>query len=104
MKPAASLFKRNISAPFSSPGLPKRPMGVAASTLAVLAAGVPSSSYSSPSFCFVTKKPGAMALTRIPALAKCTASHCVKLLSAATAPLYTGILVRGRSALADQKR
>ena len=43
-----------------------------------------------------------MALTRIPAFAKCTASHWVKLLSAATAPLYTGILVRGLAALAEE--
>ena len=31
------------------------------------------------------KKPGAMALTRMPVLAKCTASHCVKLETAALA-------------------
>ena len=41
-------------------------------------------------------------MTRIPAFAKCTASHWVKLLSAATAPLYTGILVRGLAALAEE--
>ena len=44
IKPAASLLSRNMRAPFSSSGLPNRPMGVAASTLAVLAAGFPSSS------------------------------------------------------------
>ena len=33
-----------------------------------------------------TRKPGAMALARMPLPAKCVASHCVKLLTAALAP------------------
>ena len=43
----------------------------------------------------VPQKPGAMALTRMPILEKCTASHCVKLEIAAFAPEYAGILVSG---------
>ena len=72
--------------PISSSLSPNLPMGVAARILPVRGVGVPSSLYRSFSFCFVTKKPGAMALTRMPVLAKCTASHCVKLLIAAFAP------------------
>ena len=61
-------------------------MGVAARILPVRGVGVPSSLKSSFWFCLVTKKPGAMALTRMPAGAKCTASHCVKFEIAAFAP------------------
>ena len=60
-------------------------MGVARKIFSVRAVGLPLSSNSSALFCFVTKKPGAMALTRTPLLAKCTASHWVKLLTAALA-------------------
>ena len=86
MKDAASLLSRKSTAPESSSALPKRPMGVAARILPVRGVGLPSSSKSSFSFCLVTKNPGAMALTRMPALEKCTASHCVKFEMAAFAP------------------
>ena len=47
------------------------------------AVGVPSSLYRSLLFCSEAKKPGAMALTRMPTLEKWTASHWVKLVTAA---------------------
>ena len=95
MKEAASLFSRNKTAPTSSSASPKRPIGVAARILPVRAVGVPSAFQRSAAFCFVEKKPGAIALTRMPILEKCTASHCVKLEMAAFAPEYAGILVSG---------
>ena len=49
----------------------------------------------------VEKKPGAMALTRIPISAKCTAIHSVKFFTAAFAALYAGILVSGRNAFIE---
>ena len=61
-------------------------MGVAAKILPVRGVGEPSALNSKSLFCLVTKKPGAMALTRIFCPAKCTASHCVKLETAALAP------------------
>ena len=63
----------------SSSDSPKRPMGVALMILPVRAVGVPSAFHSSFAFWAVEKKPGAMALTRMPVLAKWTASHWVKL-------------------------
>lgn len=87
MKLAASLFKRNSTAPASSFSLsPNRPMGVAAKIFPVRGVGVPSGLNSRDAFCLVEKNPGAMALTRIPTLEKCTASHWVKLVMAALAP------------------
>ena len=62
-------------------------MGVCAKIFAERGVGVPSGFLSSARFWSVTKKPGAIALTRIPALAICTAIHCVKLLTAALAAL-----------------
>ncbi|MNT98613.1 hypothetical protein D3C72_2412360 [compost metagenome] len=43
-----------------------------------------------------------MALTRMPTLDMWTASHWVKLLTAALAPLYAGILVRGVKAFMEE--
>ena len=70
MKEAASLSSRNKTAPTSSSASPKRPIGVAARILPVRAVGVPSAFHRSAAFCFVEKKPGAMALTRMPILEK----------------------------------
>ena len=71
MNPAASLFSRNSTAPTKSFSLsPKRPMGVLSRMRRVRAVGVPSSLYSSLAFCSEEKKPGAMALTRMPTLEK----------------------------------
>ena len=70
IKPAASLFTKNKSPPSNSSLSPKRPIGVAAKILPVLAVGVPSSLNKSFAFCFVEKKPGAIALTRIPTFEK----------------------------------
>ena len=50
----------------------------------------------------MTKKPGAIALTLMPSLAKCTASHSVKLDMPAFAALYAGILVSGVNAFIDE--
>ena len=61
-------------------------MGVAARIFLVRSVGVPSSLKSSFAFCSLAKKPGAMALTRMPTLLKCTASHWVKLVTAALEP------------------
>ena len=49
---------------------PKCPMGVAARIFLVRSVGVPSSLKSSFAFCSLAKKPGAMALTRMPTLEK----------------------------------
>ena len=65
---------------------PNLPIGVAARILPVRAVGVPSAFQSKAAFCFVEKKPGAIAFTLIPTLLKWTASHCVKLEIAALAP------------------
>ena len=87
IKLAASLFSRKSTAPASSFSVsPKRPMGVAARIFPVRGVGLPSGLKSSAAFCLVAKKPGAMALTRMPTLEKCTASHWVKLVTAAFAP------------------
>ena len=69
---------------------------------AVLAVGVPSGFHKRAAFCLVEKNPGAMALTRIPDLAKCTANHCVKLDTAAFAALYAGIFVSGVNAFIEE--
>ena len=71
----------------SSSGTPKRPMGVAARIFPVRGVGVPSPFQRSLAFWAVEKKPGAMAFTRMPAPAKCTASHWVKLETPALAAL-----------------
>ena len=65
------------------------------------AVGVPSSFHRSFLFCSVEKKPGAMALQRMPRLAKCTASHWVKLEMPDLAALYAGILVSGVKAFME---
>ena len=97
-KLAASLSVSHLSAPIISPASPNLPMGVPASIFLVRAVGLPSLSNKSPLFWLVTKKPGAIAFTRMPDFAKYTASHCVKLDMDAFAPLYAGIRVRGRYA------
>ena len=61
-------------------------MGVAARIFSVRGVGEPSGFHSREAFCLQEKKPGAIALTRMPALEKCTASHWVKLDTAALAP------------------
>src|SRR5919198_521680 len=56
-------------------------------------------------FCSVRKKPGAMALTRMRgeySVARCTASHCVKLLTPAFAAEYERTRVKGRTALIEE--
>ena len=53
-------------------------MGVAARIFSVREVGVPSSFQSRAAFWRVEKNPGAMALTRMPVLAKWTANHWVK--------------------------
>ena len=64
--PDASSDIRKSSAPTSSSGWPKRPMGVAARIFPVRAVGDPSGLKSSAAFCRVEKNPGAIALQRIP--------------------------------------
>ena len=54
----------------SSSGSPNLSIGVAARILPVLSVGVPSSFQRRVAFCFVEKKPGAIALTLIPSGAK----------------------------------
>ena len=61
-------------------------MGVPLRILAERAVGVPSSLNSSLRFWLDTRKPGAMALQRMPVPAKWVASHWVKLDTAALAP------------------
>ena len=102
IKLAASLLIRKRSPPSSSHDSPNLPMGVAARILPVRAVGVPSGLKRSAAFCFVEKKPGAMALTLMPTFEKCTASHWVKLDIAALAPEYAGILVRGVYAFIEE--
>ena len=64
-------------------------------TAGAVIVGVPSGFHRSEAFCLPEKKPGAMALTRMPTLEKCTASHWVKFETADFAPEYAGILVSG---------
>src|SRR6187431_2770448 len=52
-------------------------------------------------FWSVKKNPGAKAFTRIPTFEKWTASHCVKFDTAAFAPLYAGIFVKGVNAFIE---
>ena len=66
MKPAASLLNKNNVAPTKSSISPNLPIGVAAKILPVLAVGVPSAFHNNAAFCFVEKKPGAIAFTLIP--------------------------------------
>ena len=70
IKLAAFSLSRKSTAPSSSLLSPNRPIGVAARILPVRAVGVPSSFQSSFSFCLVEKKPGAIALTRMPTFEK----------------------------------
>src|ERR1017187_1454392 len=86
-KPEASAEVSHSSAPIRSSGVPNFPIGVGA--IMVLARGVsePSGLVNRVRFCSGRKKPGARALTRTPPFEKCTASHRVKLLTAALAPL-----------------
>ena len=79
MKLAALLSDKNKVAPNNSSGSPKRPIGVLFKILPVRAVGVPSVFHNKALFWAVEKKPGAMALTRIPSLAKWVANHLVKL-------------------------
>ena len=69
-KPEAAGSARNLRAPRSSVASPKRPIGVAARILPVLAVGVPSGLKRSALFWLVAKKPGAIPLTLIPSFAK----------------------------------
>ncbi|MMZ64069.1 hypothetical protein D1872_263660 [compost metagenome] len=86
-KPEVSASASHSSVPSRSSGTPKRRIGVCAMIFRERSVGVPSSCMSSARFCSVRKNPGATAFTRIPASAKCTANHCVKLLTAALAAL-----------------
>ena len=95
IKPAALSDTRKRTEPKSSSASPNLFIGVAARILPVRGVGVPSAFHKSAAFCFVEKNPGAIAFTLIFILEKCTASHCVKLDTAAFAPLYAGILVSG---------
>ncbi|MCY1464526.1 hypothetical protein D9M71_825590 [compost metagenome] len=86
---------KNNNVPNKSCGFPKRFCGVAVMIFSESAVSEPSSVSNRFRFCSVIKNPGAMALTRKPASAKCTAIHCVKLLIAAFAALYAGTFVIG---------
>ena len=102
IKPDFVLSVKNINVPKSSSASPKRPIGVAFKILCERAVYEPSAFFKRASFCLVKKKPGAIAFTRMPTFAKCTASHCVKFEIAAFAPLYAGILVRGVKAFIEE--
>src|SRR5205085_12357747 len=82
-KPEAGESNQSI-VPSKSSGSPKRPIGVWLMMLWPRAVSLPvASSVNRKRFCSVKKKPGAMALTRMRgeySCARCTASHCVKLL------------------------
>jgi len=105
-KEEASGERSQMIVPIKSLGLPNRPMGVC--SMIVRPRGVRFPVFSSVKrnrFCFVRKKPGAMALTRILgeySCAMCTASHWVKLLTAALAAAYAGVLVSGRKAFMEE--
>ena len=77
---------RKNTPPRSSSLSTKRPMGVPLRILAERAVGVPSGLKSRDRFWLEIRKPGAMALARMPVPAKWVASHWVKLLTAALAP------------------
>ena len=77
---AAFSSQRKKTPPRSSSLSTKRFMGVLLRILWLLAVGVPSALKRRALFWLDTRKPGAMALARIPLPAKCVASHCVKLL------------------------
>ena len=98
----ASSERKKRRPPSSSSDSPKRFIGVPPRILPVLGVGVPSGLKSRALFWLETKKPGAIALTLMPACAKCTASHWVKLDTAAFAALYAGILVRGLKAFIEE--
>lgn len=83
---AALSSHRKNTPPSSSSLSTKRPVGVPFRILLERAVGVPSSLNRSLRFWFDTRKPGAIALQRIPVPAKCVASHCVKFETAAFAP------------------
>ena len=95
MADAARSSVRKKSAPSSSPGSTKRPIGVPARIFRLRGVGVPSFSKSRARFWAETRKPGAIALQRMPVPAKCVASHWVRLETAALAAEYAGILVSG---------
>lgn len=86
-KLAASLH-RNCTAPFSSLMSPKRFIGVFANTFLLRSVSEPSGLMSTARFWSPMKKPGAMALTRMPSpyfRASSLASHWVKLATAVLA-------------------
>jgi len=105
-KDAATGDSSQTTVPIKSLGLPNRPIGVC--SMIVRPRGVRSpvgSSVSRKRFCSVRKKPGAMALTRMCdeySCAMCTANHWVKLLTAALADAYAGVLVSGRKAFMEE--
>ena len=86
MAEAALSSVRKNTPPSSSSESTKRPIGVPARIFALRAVGVPSGLKSSARFWLETRKPGAIALQRMPEPAKCVASYCVKLEMAAFAP------------------
>ena len=86
MAEAALSSVRKNTPPSSSSLSTKRPMGVPFRIFAERAVGVPSGLKSRARFWLDTRKPGAIALARMPLPAKWVASHWVKLLIAAFAP------------------
>ena len=83
---AALSSHRKNTPPSNSSLSTNRLVGVPFRIFSERAVGVPSSLNSSARFWLDTRKPGAIALHRIPVPAKCVASHCVKLEIAALAP------------------
>ena len=101
-KPEALSERSQSRVPSRSSGTPNLPMGVWEIILSLLGVRLPSSLKSRAWFCAVAKKPGAMALTRMPIFEKWTASHMVKLDTAAFAAEYAGIFVRGQKEFIDE--
>ena len=69
-KPDFVSSSNHSTVPKSSSASPKRPIGVERKILSVRGVGVPSSLKRSALFCAETRKPGAIALQRIPVPAK----------------------------------
>ena len=91
MAEAALSSVRKNTPPRSSSEATKRPMGVPLRIFSERAVGVPSGLKSRARFWLLTRKPGAMALARMPLPAKWVASHWVKLQMAAFAPATTAL-------------